>query len=49
MPPIPDQVRLEAALKYIQVYEAITGTSFPLPDPAQPVLQRIRANLKDFT
>ncbi len=48
VPPIPAEVNLEAALKYIQVYEAITGQPFPLPDPARPVLDRIRANLKGF-
>ena len=48
VPPIPAEVNLEAALKYIQVFEAITGQPFPLPDPARPVLDRIRANLKEF-
>jgi phosphoribosylaminoimidazole-succinocarboxamide synthase len=45
VPTIPDQVRLEAAQKYIQVFEAITGQPFPLPDPSLPVLARIRHNL----
>ncbi|WP_149540951.1 phosphoribosylaminoimidazolesuccinocarboxamide synthase [Siccirubricoccus phaeus] len=48
IPPIPDEVRLEAAARYIQAFESITGQAFPLPPPGQPVLPRIRANLARF-
>ncbi len=48
LPPIPPEVNLEAARIYISVFEAITGQSFPLPDPAVPVLDRIRGNLARF-
>ncbi|MCO6415619.1 phosphoribosylaminoimidazolesuccinocarboxamide synthase [Siccirubricoccus sp. KC 17139] len=48
IPPIPDEIRLEAAARYIQAFETITGQDFPLPPPAQPVLPRIRANLARF-
>ncbi len=43
-PPImPDDIRLEAARRYIASYELVTGTQF-LPDPAEPVA-RIAAAL----
>jgi phosphoribosylaminoimidazole-succinocarboxamide synthase len=42
-PALPDDVRCEAARRYIEAYERITGTDF-VPDLAPP-LERIRANL----
>lgn len=48
IPEIPDEVRMEAARVYAEVYETITGTEFPLPPLDQPVLARIRANLAPF-
>ena len=48
IPDIPREIVLEAARVYISVFETITGQAFPLPDPALPVLDRIRANLKKF-
>jgi phosphoribosylaminoimidazole-succinocarboxamide synthase len=42
-PPLPDDVRCEAARRYIEAYERITGSAF-VPDLAPP-LERIRANL----
>jgi phosphoribosylaminoimidazole-succinocarboxamide synthase len=48
LPPIPPEINLEAARIYISVFEAITGQTFPLPNPATPVLERIRANLAPF-
>ena len=49
IPEIPADITLEAARIYISVFEAITGTEFPLPDPTLPVLDRIRRNLARFT
>ena len=43
-PPMPDDVRLEAARRYIQSYETITGREFVVTD--EPVEQRIAANLR---
>ena len=43
-PPMPDDVRLEAARRYIQSYETITGREFVATD--EPVEQRIAANLR---
>jgi phosphoribosylaminoimidazole-succinocarboxamide synthase len=48
IPEIPRDIVLEAARIYISVFETITGKAFPLPDPAIPVLDRIRANLARF-
>jgi phosphoribosylaminoimidazole-succinocarboxamide synthase len=42
-PPLTDAVRCEAAQRYIETYERITGLAF-VPDP-EPPLERIRRNL----
>jgi phosphoribosylaminoimidazole-succinocarboxamide synthase len=42
-PPLPDDVRCEAARRYIEAFERISGTAF-VPD-LEPPAQRIRANL----
>jgi phosphoribosylaminoimidazole-succinocarboxamide synthase len=43
-PAMPDEVRVEAAKRYIQAYELITGRKFIVPD--EPVAARIERNLK---
>ena len=43
-PALPDEVRMEAARRYIQAYEVITGRTFAVTD--EPVAERIAANLK---
>jgi phosphoribosylaminoimidazole-succinocarboxamide synthase len=48
IPEIPDEIRLAAALIYLEVYETLIGTPFPLPPPDRPVLARIRENLAGF-
>jgi phosphoribosylaminoimidazole-succinocarboxamide synthase len=48
IPEIPREVNLEAARIYIEAFETITGTVFPLPSPDRPVLERIRANLRPY-
>jgi phosphoribosylaminoimidazole-succinocarboxamide synthase len=42
-PPIPDDVRVDAAKKYIEAYEQITGSAF-VPD-TEPPIARMRKNL----
>jgi phosphoribosylaminoimidazole-succinocarboxamide synthase len=42
-PPIPEDVRVEAARRYIEAYETVTGRAF-VPDTEDP-LPRIRRNL----
>jgi phosphoribosylaminoimidazole-succinocarboxamide synthase len=42
-PPLPDEVRVEAARRYIEIYEVMTGRRFQ-PDTSDP-LPRIRHNL----
>lgn len=48
IPEIPPEMILETARVYVDAYETITGQAFALPDPAVPVLERIRANLKAY-
>lgn len=43
-PPLPDEVRIEAARRYIQAYEQITGLRFKVSN--EPVIKRITRNLK---
>jgi phosphoribosylaminoimidazole-succinocarboxamide synthase len=42
-PQIPDEIRVEAAKRYIAAYEQVTGQSF-VPNTEDP-LPRIRKNL----
>jgi phosphoribosylaminoimidazole-succinocarboxamide synthase len=48
IPPIPEDVILAAAAIYVNAFEKITGTHFPLPDPTEPPLARVRRNLKPY-
>lgn len=48
IPPIPDDIVLEAARIYIQAYEKITGGQFSVPAEVTPVLNRIRDNLERY-
>ena len=41
---MPDAVRLEAARRYIQAYEALTGLEFTATD--EPIAERLEANLR---
>jgi phosphoribosylaminoimidazole-succinocarboxamide synthase len=43
-PPMPDDVRIEAARRYIAAYETITGAEFKITD--EPAISRIEKNLK---
>lgn len=43
-PPLPEDVRIEAARRYISAYEIITGQEFKVTD--EPVAERIRSALK---
>lgn len=42
-PPMPDDVRIEAARRYLSICELVTGASF-VPDTEEPI-ERIRRNL----
>ena len=48
IPPIPREIVAEAAHLYVEVFETITGRRFDFPDPAIPILDRIRANLTPY-
>jgi phosphoribosylaminoimidazole-succinocarboxamide synthase len=45
IPPIPDEIRLEAARLYRDAYERVTGRAPALPASAVPIAGRIRAAL----
>lgn len=44
IPPIPDEIKIEASRRYIQAYEMITGNEFEAVEGN--VVERIRKNLK---
>ena len=48
IPPIPEDVILQAAAIYVTAFEKITGKRFPLPDPSVPPLTRVRENLRKY-
>ncbi len=48
IPEIPCEIVAEAARLYVEVFETITGQRFDFPDPATPILSRIRANLTRY-
>ena len=39
---------LQAAAVYVNAFEKITGARFPLPDPSEPPLARVRRNLQPY-
>ncbi len=45
-PPLPDDVRCEAARRYIEAYERVTGLAF-VPD-LEPAAERLARNLRPF-
>ncbi len=48
IPEIPPDVILGAAVRYVNVYEQLTGQEIELPDASVPPLTRIRGNLKKY-
>lgn len=48
IPPIPHEIVAEAARLYVEAFERVTGRQFDYPDPAVPLLARIRANLARY-
>jgi phosphoribosylaminoimidazole-succinocarboxamide synthase len=48
VPPIPDEIRLEAARLYLEAFERITGTALDLPDPNVALLTRVREALARY-
>ena len=48
IPEIPPDVILEAAARYVNLYEQLTGQELELPEATVPPLMRIRANLKKY-
>jgi phosphoribosylaminoimidazole-succinocarboxamide synthase len=48
IPDIPQDVILQAAATYIDVFEKVTGREFVLPDLSVAPLERVRANLRKY-
>jgi phosphoribosylaminoimidazole-succinocarboxamide synthase len=48
VPEIPQDVILQAAATYIDVFEKVTGREFALPDLSVPPIARVRANLRKY-
>jgi phosphoribosylaminoimidazole-succinocarboxamide synthase len=48
IPDIPDDTIIEFSARYIRLFETVTGLTFEPDDSDQPVLERVRGNLKDF-
>ena len=48
IPVIPDEMILATSDVYVQAYETITGQRFDPPAADEPVLDRVRRNLKQF-
>jgi phosphoribosylaminoimidazole-succinocarboxamide synthase len=48
IPPIPREIVAEAARLYVEAFETVTGRDFEFPDPATPILDRIRTNLARY-
>ncbi len=48
IPEIPEALIVQTSDVYIEAYETITGQPFERPDPAEPVLDRVRRNLDAY-
>jgi phosphoribosylaminoimidazole-succinocarboxamide synthase len=48
IPQIPPDVIIEAAARYVDLYEQLTGEELELPDARLPPLARIRTNLNKY-
>ena len=48
LPAAPEELVIELSYKYITLYEKITGQVFQFPDSSQPILERIKNNLKPY-
>ena len=48
LPPAPNDLVVELSNRYIYLYEAITGESFPMPVKGELIENRITNNLKEY-
>ena len=48
VPEIPEEKLIEFSLKYIALYEKVTGKEFVPPSLDEPIKERIRKNLSEF-
>lgn len=49
LPVAPDELVVTLASRYIQLYEMITGTSFPFVSEDEPALERIKRHVGDMS
>jgi len=45
LPKAPDELVIELAARYINLYEIITGQTFQCPEPGKGIMERIRDSL----
>lgn len=48
LPEMPDELRIQVAQRYIDVYEKLTGLAFEFPDEDADLVERIRGNLEGY-
>ena len=48
LPEAPEELVVELSLRYIYLFEKITGQPFAFPDPDEPIGERIRGNLHAY-
>jgi phosphoribosylaminoimidazole-succinocarboxamide synthase len=48
IPEIPQSLILDTAAVYVRAFETITGQDFVFPDAGEPVLERVRRNLRKY-
>lgn len=46
IPPIPEETLVEFALRYITLFETVTGLAFVPPEAAPPIRERVLANIR---
>ena len=47
IPPIPNEVIMEASRRYIEAYEKITGEKFHKYEDKKPIVKRVEENLRN--
>jgi phosphoribosylaminoimidazole-succinocarboxamide synthase len=48
IPPVPPETLVEFSLRYIALYETVTGERFAVPPAAPPIRERIRENVARY-
>lgn len=48
VPPLDDGIRIQVAMRYIQLYERVTGLEFDLPSDETPILESIEESIAPY-